>query len=87
MASDAMSIADMALYPWARAYPWAKLQVDGLGNLQAWFDRMDARPAVQRALTLPHARPYFWEADQDDRAFHRENAANFATDVQTVKPT
>ncbi|MBT8153466.1 glutathione S-transferase family protein [Epibacterium ulvae] len=87
VAGDAMSIADMALYPWARAYPWAKVQVDGLEHLQAWFDRMDARPAVQKALTLPHARPYFWDTDQDESAFHRQNAANFSADVRSAKST
>ncbi len=53
------SIADMAVYPWARAYVWAKVEVDDLPHLNDWFERIDARPAVQRALTIPKAQPQF----------------------------
>ena len=80
IAADQYTIADMAIYPWARAYLWAKVSIDGLPNLQAWFDRIDARPAVQRALTIPKAQPAFWgQADESD--FLKENAARFASDV------
>ncbi|MEM8758708.1 MAG: glutathione binding-like protein [Pseudomonadota bacterium] len=82
LAGDAYSIADMATYPWARAYPWAKVCIDGLDNLQAWFDRIDARPTVQKALTIPKAQPQFWDAAADNGAFAAENAARFAADAQ-----
>ena len=82
LAGDAYSIADMATYPWARAYPWARVSVEGLDNLRAWFDRMDARPAVQKALTIPKAQPAFWGA-ADEAALMKENAARFATDVRS----
>ncbi len=59
LAGSAYSIADMATYPWARAYVWAKVPVEGLDNLQGWFDRIDARPATARALTIPKAQPAF----------------------------
>ncbi len=78
------SVADMATYPWARAHVWARVEVDDLPNLKAWFDRIDARPAVQKALTIPKAQPQFWAADADDGSFAVENAARFAGDV---KPT
>ena len=54
------TIADMATYPWARAYYWAKVSVEGLDNLQAWFDRLDVRPATQRALEKPKPVPAFF---------------------------
>ena len=76
------SIADMAVYPWARAYPWANVSVEGLPNLQAWFARIDARPVVQKALTVPKAQPQFWDPNSDAEAFLRENAARFASDVK-----
>lgn len=77
------SIADMATFPWARAWPWAKLDVSGLDNLAAWFGRMGARPAVREALQVPAARPAFW-GESEPAAFGDENAAQFAHDV---KPT
>mgnify|MGYP001795284980 FL=1 len=81
LAGEAYSIADMATYPWARAYPWAKVSVEGLDNLNAWFDRIDARPAVQKALTIPKAQPAFW-GQADESAFLKENADRFASDVK-----
>jgi len=79
---DDYSIADMMTYPWARAYVWAKASIDGLDNLQAWFDRIDARPAVQKALTIPKAQPQFWDENASADAFLKENAARFASDVK-----
>lgn len=57
---DNFTIADIATYPWARSYYWAKVSVDGLPHLQAWFDRLDARPATQRALEMPKPFPAFF---------------------------
>ena len=75
------SIADMATYPWARAYPWAKVDISGLDNLQRWFEQMESRPAVRKALTIPKEQPAFWGGE--DTAATTENAANFARDVKS----
>ena len=82
LAGDEYTIADMATYPWARAYVWAKVSVDGLDHLKAWFDRIDARPSVQKALTIPKAQPAFW-GQADESEFLKENAARFAGDVKS----
>ena len=81
LVGDAYSIADIATYPWARAFYWAKVSVDGLPHLQAWFDRIDERPATQRALEIP--KP-FWAffGKGDVEAQERENAERFKGDVQ-----
>lgn len=81
LVAEQYSIADMATYPWARAHVWARVSVEGLGNLQAWFDRIDDRPLTQRALTIPRAQPAFW-GHAEDSTFIRENAARFAADVK-----
>ncbi|MEO1194454.1 MAG: glutathione binding-like protein [Pseudomonadota bacterium] len=82
LAGETYSIADMATYPWARAYVWAKVSIEGLDHLKAWYDRLDARPKVQKALTVPKAQPQFWDAAADDGAFAAENAARFAADAK-----
>ncbi len=82
LAAGEYTIADMMIYPWARAYVWARASVEGLPHLQAWFDRIDARPAVQKALTIPKANPHFWDTEADASAFAKENAARFAGDVR-----
>lgn len=84
LAADQYTIADMATYPWARAYIWANVSVDGLDHLKAWFDRLDARPAIQKALTIPKAQPAFWGL-ADESEFLAENAARFASDVDNDK--
>ena len=76
LVGDAMSIADIATYPWARSHFWAKVSVEGLPHLQAWFDRLDAMPKVQEALQLPEPRPSaFGKGDIDAAA--KANAARF----------
>jgi len=43
------SIADMACYPWIVPYERQQQKLEDFPHLQAWFERMAARPAVQRA--------------------------------------
>ncbi len=74
------TIVDMATYPWARAYYWAKV-VDGLNNLPGWFDRIDARPATQRALELPKPFPAFF-GKGDVGAAEAANSARFQSDIK-----
>lgn len=78
---DEYTIADMAMYPYSRAHSWAKVSVDGLVHLQAWFDRLDARPAVQRALEKPEPFPEFFGRG-DVEAAEALNAARFARDAK-----
>ncbi|NEO39264.1 MAG: glutathione S-transferase family protein [Moorea sp. SIOASIH] len=75
------TIVDMATYPWARAYYWAKVSVDGLNNLQGWFNRIDARPATQRALELPKPFPAFF-GKGDVAAAEAANSARFQSDIK-----
>lgn len=80
LVNNEYTIADMATYTWARAYYWANVSVDGLPHLQAWFARIDDRPATQRALEIP--KP-FWAffGKGDVEAQERENAERFKNDV------
>lgn len=43
------SIADMAAYPWVKPYQQQGQNLEDFPHLKAWFERMSARPAVQRA--------------------------------------
>ena len=64
------------MYPWARSYPWAKVSVDGLDALKAWFERVGERPAVKRAVTLPRPVPAFF-GEGDVEAEEKANADRF----------
>lgn len=73
---DDFTIVDIATYPWARSYPWAKVSIDGLDNLQGWFERIDARPATQKAVTIPKPFPAFF-GNGDIATSEAENASRF----------
>ena len=50
---DEYSIADIANWCWVRTYEWSGIDIEGLNNLKAWLDRLDARPACQRGIVVP----------------------------------
>lgn len=80
LVGNGYSIADMVTYPWARSFYWAKVSVEGLDNLNRWFDRIDDRPLTQKALTIPKPYPAFFGKGDIDK-HEAENAARFKKDV------
>jgi glutathione S-transferase len=47
------SLADIANFSWVRGHKWAGVEIDGLEHLARWLKLIDARPTVQRGLTMP----------------------------------
>ena len=45
-------IADMAIFPWARSHANQGVDLADYPNVRRWFDAVNARPAVQRALQV-----------------------------------
>ena len=52
VSGDEYTIADIAIFPWLRS--WQKQGIDWADYpfVKAWFDRIDARPAVQRGVQV-----------------------------------
>ena len=46
------SIADMAIFPWTRSYANQGIDLADFPNVSRWFDAIDARPAVKRAVQI-----------------------------------
>jgi GSH-dependent disulfide-bond oxidoreductase len=46
------SIADIAIYPWLRSWQNQGIDWADFPCLKAWFDKIDARPAVQRGVQV-----------------------------------
>lgn len=51
-AGDEYSIADIAIYPWLRAYKWQGQDLKDWPNIQRWYSQVRERPAVQRGLAI-----------------------------------
>lgn len=49
------SIADMAIYPWAKGWELQRQRLEDFPNMAAWLARMGSRPAVQRAYQVSEA--------------------------------
>ncbi len=47
---DEYTIADMAIFPWIRNADQRGINMDEYPHAKRWFDAINARPAVQRAL-------------------------------------
>jgi glutathione S-transferase len=46
------SIADMASWPWMRGYKFFGQELEEFPNVKAWFNKIDARPAVKKGIEL-----------------------------------
>ena len=51
-AGDEYTIADIAIFPWMRNPERRGLNYDEFPNVKRWFERINQRPAVQRALQV-----------------------------------
>jgi GST-like protein len=46
------TIADMAIWPWSRSHNNHQIDFADFPNVGRWFERIDARPAVKRAVQV-----------------------------------
>ena len=51
--ADEYSIADIATYPWVARFEWHKTDLADYPQVKRWFDKLSARPAVQRGMAVP----------------------------------
>ena len=47
------SIADIAIYPWVARHEWHRVELAAFPSVKRWYDRVGARPAVQRGMAVP----------------------------------
>ena len=52
IAGNSYSVADMAIFPWLRSWQNQGIDWSDYPHLKVWFDRLEARPAVQRAVAV-----------------------------------
>ena len=51
-AADEMTIADIAIYPWAKSWEAQEQTLDDKPHMRRWVGEMASRPAVQRGLAV-----------------------------------
>jgi len=59
MAGNSYSIADISIFPWLRSWQNQGIDWADYPQLKAWYDRLEARPAVQRGVAVlsDHRKP------------------------------
>ena len=62
------SIADIAAWGWIDRHPrvLGEDAFDGLSNLKAWFERVNSRPAAERARAI--GKDHAWKTELDEEA-------------------
>ena len=48
-----LSIADFAALPWVFRHDWQEVALADFPNVERWYERLMARPAVRRGMDLP----------------------------------
>ena len=51
--ADEYSIADIATWPWIARFEWHQVDIREFAHVRAWYERIAARPAVQRGYQVP----------------------------------
>lgn len=70
VAAGQCTIADMAIFGWAQRWQRQAIDLDEFPNVKAWRERMEARPAVQRGLSVgaEQQKQLVIEKDEDAKA-------------------
>ncbi len=64
VAGDFLSIADIAIWPWAAGWKGQEQNLDDKPHLKRWLEAMGARPAVRKGAALGAARRRSPETDR-----------------------
>ncbi len=50
---DELTIADIAIWPWASRYEWQQIDLNDFANVKRWYTALATRPAFQRGYAQP----------------------------------
>ncbi|GLI96870.1 glutathione S-transferase family protein [Sphingobium sp. BS19] len=68
------SIADISFFPWIEYHQWQGQDMADYPHLSAWFDRVGARPAVQRGRCIPYPQTEYGDSPESRAAQARIEA-------------
>ena len=75
VAGETFSIADIAIYPWVRAWKWSKIDITGAPAVMDWLSRVRQRPGVARGVAygVPPGEEEQWSEER--KAQYRRNGS------------
>ncbi|WP_164516324.1 glutathione S-transferase family protein [Minwuia thermotolerans] len=78
LGGETFSVADIAAFPWVRAYKWAKIDITAEPRVVDWLERCRRRPGVQRGVAwgVPQEEAERFSADR--RARYKAMGASIA---------
>jgi glutathione S-transferase len=75
------SIADIASFGWVNALRFSGVDIDNFPKLKAWWERILARPAVVRGLSIPSRSPMgndlYAQRLKDDKEFAEKEGKKY----------
>lgn len=54
LAGEALTIADIAMYPWVARFGWHPCDINDFCHVKAWYDSLSARESFKRGMDVPH---------------------------------
>lgn len=79
LVGNKFSIADIASFGWVHMLRFSGVDLDSFPNLKAWWERILARPAVQRGLLIPSKSSFgndtYLEKLKEDKEFAEKEHA------------
>ncbi len=79
VSGDSYTVADIAIWPWVRAWKWAKVDITARANVVDWVHRVRARPAVELGIAygVPDSEKDQFSADR--KASYQRGGASIAS--------
>ena len=71
-AAGQYSIADMLIYPWTRSHEKQGIELDKFPDFRNWFEKISARPAVQRGIQVLENKRSEMDAEQKKILFDQK---------------
>ena len=53
LSGNEYTIADIATYPWVARHEWHRVDLAEFPSVKRWYDKIGARPAVQKGMAVP----------------------------------
>ena len=75
---EALTIADIAIYPWVRGWKWSKVDITDRPNVMAWVKRVRARPGVERGLAYGVPKDEIDQWSEERKAAYARGGASIA---------